>query len=153
MIFVCFARRIEVLDWWHAVERLWTLVKTHLPDDEATAWVTQQKQHLAQDGLRQVWRSIRTLYPRGTPLPDAVRQAIGYLFHNRRRMRYKTFRQQGYPIGSGTVESACKVVVQQRMKQAGMRWSRAGAQAMLALRCALLSDRWHDTWRNVALPT
>ena len=59
------------------------------------------------------------------------------------------YSQAGYPIGSGTVESACKVVVQQRMKQAGMRWSRSGAQTMLALRCALLSDRWHDTWRRL----
>lgn len=153
LMFMCFAVRIEILDWWHAVERLWAIAKTHLPDDEAAAWVTQQKHHLAQDGLRQVWCGVRTLYPRGTPLPDAVRQAISYLFHNRQRMRYGTFRRQGYPIGSGTVESACKVVVQQRMKQAGMRWSRSGAQAMLALRCALLSDRWHDIWRHSLLQT
>lgn len=44
------------------------------------------------------------------------------------------FRQADYPIGSGTVESVCKVVVQQRLKQAGMRWSRYGAQAVFALR-------------------
>lgn len=59
---------------------------------------------------------------------------MGYRFTNRGRMRYGSFRQAGYPIGSGTVESACKVVVQQCMKQAGMRWSRPGARAMLALR-------------------
>jgi hypothetical protein len=65
-------------------------------------------------------------------------------------MRYRRFRQAGYPLGSGTVESACKVVVQQRMKQAGMRWSRKGAQAMLALRCALLSDRWRQEWPSLS---
>lgn len=96
-----------------------------------------------------MWRSVRTLYPRGAPLPEAVRQAIGYRFHNRRRMRYGTFRQLGYLIGSGTVGSACKVVVQQRMPACFIRWSRASAQAMLAL----LSDRWHDTWRHLPLPT
>lgn len=152
-MFMCFAYRIEILDWWHAVERLWAMAKPSLPGDEAAAWVTQQKHRLDQDGLRHVWRSVRTLYPRGTPRPDEVRQAIRYLFHNRQRMRYGTFRQQGYPIGSGTVESACKVVVQQRMKQAGMRRSRSGAQATLALRCAFLSDRWHDTWCRITLPT
>lgn len=151
LMFMCFALRVEILDWWHAVERLWTIAQTALASERATAWVAQQKQQLAQDGLRQVWRAVRTLYPRGAPLPEGVRQAIGYLFHNRRRMRYQTFRQQGYPIGSGTVESACKVVVQQRMKQAGMRWSRKGAQAMLALRSALLSDRWHEIWRSSLL--
>lgn len=152
LMFICFARRIEVLDWWHAVQRLWTLASGRLSSDEVAAWVAIQKGQLLHNGLRQVMHAVRLLYPRGTTLPEGVRQAVGYLFSNRRRMRYGTFRQAGYPIGSGTVESACKVVVQQRMKQAGMRWSRQGAQAMLALRCALLSDRWHATWAALAPP-
>jgi hypothetical protein len=61
--------------------------------------------------------------------------------------------QAGFLIGSGTVESACKVVVQERMKQAGMRWGRNNTQAMFALRCALLSDRWEQTWRHLRSPT
>ncbi len=65
-----------------------------------------------------------------------------YLFHNRWRMRYRHFRLAGYPIGSGVIESACKVVVQTRMKQAGM----------LALRSALLSDRWSLLNAAVRLP-
>lgn len=96
---------------------------------------------------------MRRLYPRGQPLPEAVTKAVAYLFRNRWRLRYREFRQFGFPIGSGTVESACKVVVQQRMKQAGMRWGRDSAQAMLALRCTLLSDRWEQTWRNLRPPT
>jgi Uncharacterised protein family (UPF0236) len=153
LMFICFARRIEVLDWWHAVERLWALARGCLSAEAAAAWVTTQKAQLAQDQVRQVLRAVRALYPRGTPLSDDVRQAVGYLFSNRARMRYGSFRQAGYPIGSGTVESACKVVVQQRMKQAGMRWSRPGAQAMLALRCALLSDRWQATRTALVPPT
>lgn len=146
LMFICFARRVEVLDWWHAIERLWTLARGGLSSDAAAAdWVTAQKRHLLQDQLRHVLQAVRLLYPRSVSLPEGVRQAIGYLFSNRWRIRYGAFRQAGYPIGSGAVESACKVVVQQRMKQAGMRWSRNGAQAMLALRCMLLSDRWHET--------
>jgi hypothetical protein len=64
-------------------------------------------------------------------------------------MDYVSYRQAGYPVGSGSVESACKVVVQERMKQAGMRWSRKGAQAMLALRSVLLSDRWDEIWASL----
>jgi hypothetical protein len=153
LMFICFARRIEVLDWWHAVERLWTLAHGCLSAEAAPAWVTAQKRQLLDDQLRQVLHAVRQLYPRGANLPEGVRQAVGYLFSNRGRMRYGTFRRAGYAIGSGTVESACKVVVQQRMKQAGMRWSRNGAQAMLALRCALLSDRWQATWAALAPPT
>ena len=103
-----------------------------------TAWVETQQAALAQSRFRQIVQQVRALYPRGQPLPDPIRQAVGYLFHNRRRIDYAAFRHAGYPIGSGTIESACKIVVQARMKQAGMRWSRDGAQAMLALRCLLL---------------
>ena len=56
-------------------------------------------------------------------------------------MRYPAFRQQGLPCGSGAIESGAKHLVQLRLKRAGQRWSRPGAQASLALRAHLLSDR------------
>jgi hypothetical protein len=145
---MCWAPCVEILDWWHAVEKLWQAATTLFAQDQtaASAWMARQKSQLWQSQLRQVFRAIRRLCPRGQPLPEPVWTAVGYLFHNRWRMRYKQFRQHRYPIGSGTVESACKLVMQQRLKQAGMRWSRDGAQAMLALRSTLLSDRWHETW-------
>lgn len=144
MVWMCFARCVQVLDWWHAVQSLWLIASATFGEGSAQAarWVEPQKQLLAQSNLRQVLHNVRLLYPRGQPLPDSVRKAVLYLFHHRWRMRYREFRQAGCPIGSGTVESACQVVGQQRMKQAGMQWSRTGAQAMLALRCAFLSDRW-----------
>jgi hypothetical protein len=139
----CYGRCVEILDWWHAVERLWTIAQQRFGADsaDATTWVAAQKQLLAESNLRQVMRNIRQLYPRHT-LPEPVRKAIGYLSHNRHRMYYKHYRQAGYPIGSGSVESACKLVVQSRLKQAGMRWLESSAQAILALRSFLLSDRW-----------
>ena len=144
IVFLCFARCTQILDWWHAVQRLWTIAAVAFGEDRpaATAWVEQQKRLLAQSQLRHVLRNIRRLFPRTQLLPEPVRKAVGYFGHNRWRMYYREFRAAGCPIGSGTVESACKVVVQQRMKQAGMRWRRSHAQAMLALRSALLSDRW-----------
>ena len=54
-------------------------------------------------------------------------------------MRYAEFRAKGYPIGSGTVGSACKRVIGARLKQAGMRWTKTGVQAVLNLRAQLLS--------------
>jgi hypothetical protein len=152
LVLRCFAPCFEILDWWHATQRLWTIANPAFATQaQAALWVDQQKQLLAHSHLRQLFANVRLLYPRTSPLPDPVRQAIAYLFHQRRRMRYAEFRQAGLPIGSGAVESACKVVVQARLKQAGMRWSRTGAQAMLALRCALLSDRWSATCTALAL--
>ena len=150
---MCYGNCVEIIDWWHVVEKLW-LIGQHrfgAETEEATAWVSAQKQLLIEGSLRQLVRNIRLIYPRGNALPDSVRNATHYLFHNRRRMRYRLFRQAGYPIGSGTVESACKLVVQQRLKQSGMRWSRDGAQAMLALRATLLSQPSHPSLSHIGL--
>ena len=148
---MCWTPCVEILDWWHVVEKLWEVAVALLGDDQAATarWVERQKSHLWQSQLRQVIRAIRQVCPRGQTLPDKVRLGVGYLFNHRWRLRYKQFRQRGYPIGSGTVESACKLVMQERMKQAGMRWSRPGAQAMLALRSVLLSERWDEVWASL----
>ena len=148
---MCWAPCVEILDWWHAVEKLWEAAAALFDEDDPTSrrWMEHQKSLLWHSQLRQVICSIRQLCPRGQPLPQKVRTAVGYIFNNRYRMRYKQFRQAGYPIGSGTVESACKLVMQERMKQAGMRWSRDGAHSMLALRTVLLSERWDEVWASL----
>jgi len=145
MVFICFPLRIEILDWWHAIEYVWKAANEIFTDTAAaTAWVGEQKRLLRTQGLRSVLHAVRDKFPRHHELPEPVRQAITYFFRNRHRMHYDQYREAGLPIGSGTVESAAKTVVQARMKQAGMRWSREGAQAMLSLRCLLLSNRWHE---------
>lgn len=145
MVFICFPKRIEILDWWHAIEYVWAIAHEIFDDaDDAAAWVAAQKGLLKTQGLRHVFRSIRDRFPRQQALPESIQQALGYLVRNRHRMHYGQYRQAGLPIASGTVESAAKTVVQARMKQAGMRWGRDGAQAMLSLRCLLLSNRWHE---------
>jgi len=129
IVAMCYVPRcIEILDWWHAVEKLWEIAfSLWSPEDQQShTWTAEQKSLLWGGNLRQIFHGLRSLCPRGEPLPHKIRLGIGYLFHHRRRMRYPEFRQTGCPIGSGSVESACKVVVQERLKQAGMRWSRAG---------------------------
>jgi hypothetical protein len=153
IVAMCYAPCIEIIDWWHAVEKLWLAGNALFGQGkpEAAAWVEKQKDLLWAGKARAVLHAIRQACPRGQPINAAVWATIIYIFHNRRRMDYKRFRHTGYPIGSGSVESACKVVVQQRMKQAGMRWSRRGAQAMLALRGALLSHQWDEVWDSFPL--
>lgn len=87
----------------------------------------------------------------GQPWGQAAAAELHYFETNRERMRYAQFRAQGYPIGSGTVESACKRVIGARLKQAGMCWSKAGAQGVLSLRTALLSGRWDEDWQVTRL--
>ena len=146
MVFVCFSRRIEILDWWHMLQYVWQIAADALGPNssEASAWVNAQKAALARSQLRLFFRRILRLYPNPAEAPPEVKQAVAYLWKNQRRMNYAAYRKAGLPISSGTVESAAKTLIQQRMKQAGMRWSRDGAQAMLALRARLLSQRWHE---------
>src|SRR2546430_1862605 len=65
-------------------------------------------------------------------------------------MHYPTFRSPGWPIGSGSVESATKLVVEVRLKGAGMPWSRASVNPLLALRNALCNERWAEAWQQSA---
>lgn len=155
IVVMCYDPRcIEILDWWHAVQELWEMPFTLWSQDnqQSRDWAEEQKSLLWTGEPRQISRTLRSLCPRGEPLSDKIRQVIGYLFDHLWRMRYPEFRQAGCPIGSGSVESACKAVVQERMKQGGMRWSRDGAQAMLALRTLLLSQRWQDVWTSLEPP-
>lgn len=151
IIAMCYAPCVEIIDWWHAVEKLWGAANQlwGQGQPQTAAWVEQQKDQLWAGKLLALLHHVRQVCPRGQPLPDKVRVLVSYIFNNRRRMDYVSYHQAGYPIGSGSVESACKVVVQERMKQAGMRWSRHGAQAMLALRSVLLSDQWDEVWTSL----
>jgi hypothetical protein len=148
IIAMCYAPCIEIIDWWHAVEKIWGAANSLLgPGEQRTADLVERQKYLLWAGrLRAVLHEIRQLCPRGQPIAAEVWATVRYIYNNRRRMDYARYRQEGYPVGSGSTESACKLVVQERMKQAGMCWSRHGAQAVLALRSVLLSGRWNEIW-------
>lgn len=78
-----------------------------------------------------------------------IEQAIRYLEKREAMIDYPHFRQEGIPIGSGIVESGHKVVMQRRMKQAGMRWAENNLNPMLALRMAICNQTWPMQWRTV----
>ena len=149
-----FAPCVEIIDWWHAAQRIWEITFSIFDQgtEQAAQWGAELKQFLWAGDLRALLHALRHHWPRGRELPETLRHAVGYLFRQRHRMHYRSFREEGNPIGSGTVESACKVVVQERMVQAGMRWSRPGLRAMLALRSELLSQRWDATWSTLTQP-
>ena len=73
---------------------------------------------------------------------------LNYLRNNVGRMDYPSYLKKGWQIGSGPVESACKRVVGQRLKGAGMRWGEDGANAVCHLRALFLSDNgpWEAFW-------
>jgi len=137
----CFPERIEVLDWVHAKDRIWEAAEVVFGagSSEARAWGMEQLRRLIKGEAMRVQQAIKGLSPPGEEAQDVVRRVGQYFEHHAHRMRYEEFRQAGYPIGSGTVESAAKNVVESRMKRGGQRWAVPNANALLALRADLLS--------------
>jgi len=154
IVWGCYPQAIEVLDWAHGVEYLGRLAREVYEEGspEEADWMEGVKSKLWRGDVEAVQDRVAELAGVDTRSEDMVRRAQAYLEEHKERMRYNLFRKAGYPIGSGVVESGCKMVVGQRLKQAGMRWSTKGAEAILALRCNLLSNRWDQTWDSQFLP-
>ena len=79
----------------------------------------------------------------------ALDRAIFYLQTRLEMIDYPFFQKRGYPIGSGCVESGHKVVVQRRLKGAGMRWAPHHVDPMLALRDLVCNRRWSEGWSQI----
>jgi hypothetical protein len=144
-----FPRAVQILDFYHATERLYEVGRAVYGDgtDEAREWADANRDRLWEGRLTDVFRSLRNLKPLTEDGREAVRKAIGYYQHNRERMDYPTYRAKGYHVGSGVVEAACKTVAAARCKRSGMRWSKEGAQSVLALRSHRLNGRWDNYWQ------
>jgi hypothetical protein len=146
--FTNFPDATQVVDWNHALERLWAVAHAvHREDASAQEWAEQREEELWSGAVEQVIESLEALDLDQPGYPDEVRQAPGYFRHNRDRMRYDTFRALGYPIGSGTVESGAKNVVKHRMRRPGRGWNRGCAQSMLAALSELHSERFEWAWQ------
>jgi hypothetical protein len=138
-----FPDAVEVVDWYHATEHLWRVANCWYGEgtSRAKSWVTANKTRLMEDGVSRVIASIRQWKPNTPEQAEAKRENLHYFLANANRMLYATFRDCGYNIGSGSVESACKQYGHGRLKQAGMRWKSHGIEAIAHLRSALLNAR------------
>ena len=141
-----FARRCEILDFWHAVEHAWEFARLQFGEDSKLGanWAHTLKTRLRNGEVAQVIEQLR-----GTPCTEpearkALDKLIKYYTDNAMRMRYDEYIRLGYGIGSGAVESAHKQLLHARLRQAGMRWSERGAAHLLALRVRLLNGRWPE---------
>jgi hypothetical protein len=147
--------RVEViiLDFYHPAEKLTGLARLLHPKDEDRAedqaW---QWRHLLKEEGGAVLAAVLSEWdwPRRTGLSEAVADLIGYLERQAHRMEYPEYLARGWCIGSGAVESACKTVVGQRLKLAGMRWGEDGANAVCHLRALYRSEKgqWDAFWRR-----
>jgi hypothetical protein len=139
-----FIRRCEILDFWHALEHAWGYARLRYGDGstQADRWVHQIAEDLRAGKVQDVIARLQRLHPKTAEMRESLVGLIRYYSENAGRMRYDEYLRLGYGIGSGAVESAHKQVIHARLRQAGMRWSEAGARRLLALRLLLLNDNW-----------
>jgi len=151
-----FPRAECVLDFYHAAEHVHDLAKALHPTDEARAaalaggWCHTLK-HEGGAALLAVLEAL-DLRGRKADVRERHRQVTGYVRGNVHRMEYPRYVANGWLIGSGHVEAACKAVVGQRLKGAGMRWSETGADAVCHLRALFKSEpaQWDAYWATAA---
>jgi Uncharacterised protein family (UPF0236) len=132
----------QILDWYHASQYLWEPATAIWGESssERLAWVQAQLDELWEGKVEQVLAALEVERAAG----EAVTAALSYYTTHRSRMDYAAYRSRGLQIGSGSVESACKQLVSARLKQAGMIWDAAGAQAVATVRAWLKSERWEE---------
>jgi hypothetical protein len=143
-----FPGAIEIVDIYHAKQHLCDVAKAIYGAGTALAdaWAGQRHDELDTGRLRALVAALRA----HAKTTDEARQCIAYLIRNRHRMRYPEFRAWGLCVSSGVVEAGCKLAIGARLKRAGMHWTVAGANAIIALRCCKLSGRFEDFWERRA---
>jgi len=146
--------RVEavILDFWHVAEYLGKLSKALFPGQEeaAGAWRQQWCHRLKHEGGPVVLEALRGLDLKGRSAEarQTHEEVVTYFGNQVHRMDYPSYLAKGWQIGSGPVESACKTVVGQRLKGAGMRWGEDGADALCHLRALFRSEpaQWEAFW-------
>jgi hypothetical protein len=148
-----FPGAIQIVDIYHAKGHLWDVAKAiyGAGTDLAEQWAKLRRDELDEGNMDAVLDALRV----HAPTNQEARKCLGYVVNNQHRMRYPLFRAQGLCVSTGVVEAGCKVAIGTRLKRAGMRWTIAGADAIIALRCSKLSNRFDDFWqrRSTALGT
>lgn len=141
-----FPYAIQIVDRYHVKESLHDVAKAIWGpgSDLGREWADQRCIELDLGRLDDLIHALST----HAPTCDQARKCTDYIDRNRHRMDYPSFHRQGLCTSSGVVEAGCKVVVGARLKRAGMHWSIAGANAILALRCCRLSGRFEDFWER-----
>lgn len=132
----------RIVDFWHAAERIWKVAGSFYGQGSGKAvwWAETRVTQLRKGLWRSVLRSLTHLHGKTAEQKEVLHDAVRYFRNHGRRMNYPLYEKRGFHIGSGIAEGACKHVIHSRFKQAGMRWSRNGAENLLALRLDYLNQ-------------
>ncbi len=144
-----FPEATQIVDLYHAREHLHELTRVleFMLGDQRDQWLAARLDDLDHGDIDGICAAAR-IYPLLGSKKDDLDKALAYFENNAPRMRYKWFRSRGLFVGSGVVEAGCKTIVGQRLKLSGMRWTVAGADAIIALRCREASSQCEQIWQR-----
>jgi len=138
-----FPNAIEIIDLYHAKEHVYNLIKQLVSDDKLRYHYKKKWFALLEKGdINSLVAEFSSLGATTKEQQDSIDRETGYFTENVTRMQYASFKNQHLFVGSGVIEAGCKNVIGKRLKQSGMRWSLRGANAMIALRCSILSGNF-----------
>ena len=144
-----------VLDYFHASEHLSRLSEALFgkKNPQAQHWYEKWREKIKHDegGVKAMMRSARRyrkVKKRAKSREKEVETELSFFERNESKMCYPELSSRGLPIGSGPVESACKMIVKTRFCQSGMRWSRSGGQNVMNLRVIQKSRQWESCWKT-----
>ena len=134
---------VQIVDWYHAEQYLEAVAERAFGDNRQVhdLWLEEVKGELWEGRIDAVISACQQ-WQDSAKAGEAAQKAISYYTNNRKRMDYARFRETGYMIGSGTVESGCKQIVTHRLKRSGARWTEEGVRTTAKARAAWLSDQW-----------
>ncbi len=143
-----FPGAVQIVDLYHARQHLWELSAPLFPDDDQARrrWTARALKLLDQGRIEALVSLLRDLRVPHAELAKLISNEAEYFARNTERMRYPAFRAQGLFVGSGVIEAGCKTVIASRLKRSGMFWTVRGANAIIALRCCRLSNKFNDYW-------
>jgi len=139
-----FPGAIEILDYAHASEYVHDLSKELYGEGtgEAKVWAEEKESWLYEGKIQKLIQALKQTKAKGKTARETLANTSTYFENHQHQMKYDEYRAKGYHIGSGIAEAACKQLVQQRLKQSGMRWTREGAEAMLQLKILRTNRQW-----------
>lgn len=138
-----FVGATQILDFYHVSERVWAVsgLRFGAGSRHADAYAREKLSALKAGEVASVIAAFKRLKLEAAEADAARNDVVAYFDKRRDQMAYGRFKAEGLPIGSGAVEGSCKYLVSARCNQAGMRWSCAGLDSVLALRCWVLNGR------------
>lgn len=147
---------VRILDQPHAFEHVAVAGRAVFGEGgspEFESWFHQQREQVRKGDSEAVLKELARLgllaqAQKREGVAQLVQHEQAYLSQRQAQMRYAEFEAAGYPVGSGAVESANKVVVEARLKGTGMRWAEPNVNPMLALRNVVCNDRWEGGWQE-----